>query len=387
MTTYLVDRGWKEEVRAAIEEDSSELRLVSPFVKLGATKLILSAKLTSIRLITRFNLADFAEGVSDISALRYLLANRAVVRGVKNLHSKLYLFGAKKAIITSANLTEAALSRNHEFGVVSNENEVIASCHRYFDHLWERGGANLTTAQLDQWEKTVLEFQIKGARSNSRSGLADFGSDIGTTSPLTPSLPAIVADSDQAFVKFLGEGDNRVPLSFATIDEINRAGCHWAVAYPASKRPRAVKDGAIIFIGRLTHDPNDIRVFGRAIGMCHVEGRDDATSADIALRPWKEDWPRYVRVHHVEFVAGSMKNGVSLNHLMDALGENSFASTKRNAVRGEGNIDPRKAYRQQAAVELTLEGITWLSDRLQAAFDRHGTVAQTYLDELDWPDV
>ena len=54
--------------------------------------------------------------------------------------------------------------------------------------------------------------------------------------PVRP--PTVVADTPQAFVKFLGEGVNRVPLSFPTIEEINLAGCHWAVAYPASKRPR-----------------------------------------------------------------------------------------------------------------------------------------------------
>ena len=77
-----------------------------------------------------------------------------------------------------------------------------------------------------------------------------------------------------------------------------RAGCHWAVAYPASKRPTGVKDGAAMFIGRFTHGPNDIRVFGRGIGMKYLPGRDDATEADIRRRPWKEKWPRYVRVHY-----------------------------------------------------------------------------------------
>ena len=198
-------------------------------------------------------------------------------------------------------------------------------------------------------------------------------------------MPTVVADARQAFVKFLGEGDNRVPLSFSTIEEIERAGCHWAVAYPASKRPSGVKDDAVIFIARLTQDPNDILVFGRAIGMKHVLSRDDATPGDISLRPWKATWPRYIRVHHAEFVAGSMENGVSLNELMDTLGADSFAPTQRNAERGEGNTNPRRAYQQQAAVELSGEGLSWLGERLQSAFDAHGKVPQDTLDKLDWP--
>jgi hypothetical protein len=82
-----------------------------------------------------------------------------------------------------------------------------------------------------------------------------------------------------------------------------------------------------------------------------------------------------------------MANGVSLNELMSALSANSFAPTKRNAARGEGNTDPRRAYQQQAAVELSAEGFSWLRERLQAAFDLHGTVPQDDLDKLDWPAI
>jgi hypothetical protein len=44
---------------------------------------------------------------------------------------------------------------------------------------------------------------------------------------------------------------------------------------------------------------------------------------------------------------------------MDTLGAESFAPTQRTTLRGEGNTDPRKAYRQQAAVELSAEGFSF----------------------------
>jgi hypothetical protein len=121
--------------------------------------------------------------------------------------------------------------------------------------------------------------------------------------------------------------------------------------------------------------------------MRYVPGRDDATPADIAVRSWKQTWPRYVRVHHAEFVSGSMRNGVSLRELMDALKAQAFAATQRNAARGTGNTDPRKAYRQQAAVKLTSGGARWLRDRLERAFTRHGKVTPAQLGALDWPSV
>ena len=148
-----------------------------------------------------------------------------------------------------------------------------------------------------------------------------------------------------------------------------------------------MRDGAIVFIGMFTKDPYDIRIFGRATGMAYKEIGDDATEADIKCREWKKDYPRYIRVHDAEFVDGPMTNGVSLGELMEALGERSFASTKRNAASGEGNVDPKKAYMQQAAVELSPEGLTWLGDRLQSAFETHGKVPRAELSELDQPDL
>lgn len=387
MTTRLVDAGWSLEIDEALRVESSELRIISPFIKAGALARLLAAKPKTVLTITRFNLADFAEGVSDIAALRHLLECGATVRGIRNLHAKVYLFGSRRAIVTSANLTEAALNRNHEFGLVSEDPDIIAACHRYFDDLWLRGGADLMLLQLDLWDGIVNRNRTEGGRPNRPTGLGDFGADAGVVNPPPTSLPIIVADARQGFVKFLGEGSNRVPLSFRTIEEIERAGCHWAVAYPASKRPRSVDDGAVIFIARLTREPNDIVVFGRGIGMQHMPGRDDATPEDIARRDWKAKWPRYIRLHHAEFVAGDMANGISLNELMNSLGANSFAPTERNAARGEGNTDPRRAYQQQAAVELSAKGVAWLSERLQAAFDRHGKIPVSELNELDWPEV
>ena len=121
--------------------------------------------------------------------------------------------------------------------------------------------------------------------------------------------------------------------------------------------------------------------------MRHMPGRDDATAADLQLRSWKTKWPHYARVHHPEFVAGSLANGVSLNRLMAALKANSFRPTQRNAMKGDGNTDPRRAYMRQAAVEVSSEGKIWLAEQLERAFALHGKVPETALGDLDQPEL
>lgn len=399
MTLRLVDAGWGDELIAALKADLTELRITCPFIKQTALHRLLAEAPRAIRVITRFNLADFATGVSDIQALRALLDAGAQVRGIRHLHAKLYLFGQSRAVVTSANLTAAALGRNEEFGAVLDSADDIASCSAYFERLWSRAGPNLSRDQLDDWEATVTTHLARGARPAEGLVLPDFGvaplsepqSEPGvapTVSPLLRSaLPMAVAEAGQVFVKFLGTAKDREPLAFDTLAEVKRAGCHWALAYPAKQRPRIVNDGDLMYIARMTQDPNDMRIFGRAIGMRHVPGRDDASPSDVALRPYKAQWSRYVRVHHAAFVAGPMSNGVSLNELMSALGEAAFASTQKHAEQGGGNVDPRAALMRKAAVRLSAEGAAWLAARLQAAFDLHGTIPQSALDTLDWPTI
>ena len=386
MTIRLVDKGWDKEFTEALNADSSELRIICPFIKTNTVERILSLQPNKIQVITRFNLADFSEGVSDITALRKLLDASASVRGVRNLHAKLYVFGASRAIITSANLTEAALTRNHELGLVTEDTTTLAKCRAYFSSLWKHAGEDLIRDQVNAWDRIVTNHRVQGGRPNQAIGLGDFGADVGVTDPLPAQIPPVVAHASQAFVKLLGRADNRVTLSYPTIDEIKGSDCHSVACYPTAKRPRRVKDTAIIFMGRLTKNPNDIRIFGRAIGMKYEPGRDDATEADIARRAWKKDWSRYIRVHHPEFVEGTIENGISLNEMMNTLSADSFASTQRNAASGKGNINPKKAYSQQAAVELSGRAHLWLSEQLQAAFEAHGKVPQDTLDGLVWPD-
>lgn len=385
MSSRLVDAGWTKELDEGLVLASHNLCVISPFIKRRAVERILSHVPIAMRIITRFNLADFADGVSDIGALRSLLAAGAQVRGIRNLHAKVYVFGARRAIVTSANLTEAALTRNHEFGLVSDEPKIISASKEYFEKLWAYGGTNLTIQQLDEWQRAVVSHLVRGAPHASSGSLGDFGAT--GADVFSPPLPSGVIEGEQAYVKFLGEGSNRVSLSFPVRDELESALCHWALTYPANKRPTAVKDGALMFISRLTYDPRDIIIFGRAIGMRYVPGRDDASADEIEARGWKETWPRYIRVHHAEFVAGTMANGVSLNALMDSLGHDAFISTQRNHASGQGNTNPYKAYNQQAAVRLSLQGQEWLADRLQVALERHGRLPQDELDKLGWPTL
>ena len=140
-----------------------------------------------------------------------------------------------------------------------------------------------------------------------------------------------------------------------------------------------------MFMGHLVEGPNDILVYGRAVAWGYEEGRDDAGGEDIALRPWLERWPHFIRVHDAEFVDGRLGDGVSLSELMDELGAYAFGPTAENADRGVGNVDPRQSIRQAAAIRLSEAGASWLEEELAAAFRSRGRLRAEEIPGLDWP--
>ena len=387
MKFNLVDSGWAKLLDQALAADCSTVRIVCPFIKLNAARNLLShGNPGTLKVITRFNLDEFAAGVSDISALRLLIGAGARIRGIKHLHAKLYLIGCSRVILTSANLTDAALRRNHEFGVEAEEPAIFNRCAEYFEGLWRRAGSDLVSTKLDSWDRRVLDFLRKRPKATLPSGLGDEGSDAGmATEPIIVSETR--SNGQQAFVKFFGTSQDRGSRSQTVIDELNGSGAHWACPYPLGKRPRVVPDGAVMFMGLMVGNPNDTLVYGRAIGSHYVPGRDDATAADIRRKSWRANWPHYIRVDDGEFVKGTVSNGVSLNELMEALGSDSFVPTQTNARRKSGNTNPRRAYLKQAAVHLTDKSFRWLNSRLERAFEEHGKIPAPELARLYRPKV
>lgn len=195
-----------------------------------------------------------------------------------------------------------------------------------------------------------------------------------------------MAEERQGFVKFFGQGNNRSPCERPVLDAVRSSGSHRICTYPRGRRPRAPRDGDLMFMGHLVSGPNDIKVYGRAIARRYEEGRDDATAEDIARRPWLERWPHFIRVHDLEFLDGTLADGVSLAELMDELGPYAFGPTAENADRGAGNVDPRQSIRQAAAVRLTEAGTSWLDEELERAFAEVGRMRAEEVPDLDWPD-
>ncbi|PDT27065.1 hypothetical protein CO660_24885 [Rhizobium sp. L9] len=370
----LVDSGWSDELDAGMRERPETVLIVCPFIKRRTVeRLIFAHRPNDLRVITRFDLNAFNAGVSDLDALDLLVQSGAKIRGVVGVHSKMYIFGDKRAIVTSANLTEAAMFQNKEFGFVADDPFIAAQCQSYFERLWASTRHDLSQADIEQWRQILAPYRV-GTRDSL--SLPDFGETVNSTSPfvLEPPTDAPV----QSFVKFFGRADNRASLSMGIDEEVIRSGSHWACTYPSGKRPRQVRDGAIMFMARMVQARSDYIIYGRAIGREHRPILDDATPADVLARAWKENWPHYVRVHDPVFINGPLSAGVSMVDMMTELGPDSFAPTQRNLNSGSGgNLNPRRAIMRKPHMELTPQAYKWIFDRLEKSLMRYGALDLT----------
>ena len=163
MTFRLVDNRWGREPHRAVRSDSSQLRIICPLIKSRALGRLLALKPERTRVIARFSLDEFALGVSNVGTLGTLLGHGAEVRGIRNLHAKMYLIGETSAIVTSANLTDPGLDRNPQLGIVTEDFAAIESCIDYFNPLWNLGHI-LRLEKAGNWAAAVEAHQASGGR-------------------------------------------------------------------------------------------------------------------------------------------------------------------------------------------------------------------------------
>jgi len=171
-------------------------------------------------------------------------------------------------------------------------------------------------------------------------------------------------------------------MSFESRDEIRRALCHYACGFSENKKPRQIKDGDIIYMARMTKNPRDYAIFGKAEAIGFVDGRDGATDFEIEQRDWKSKWPIYLRVSNPTFIDGTMADCVLLYDLIKALDYESFSSTKKRYENGERNINPYNSLSQQAYVKLTHSAVEWFEPRFQEGLNRIGSVDKKFIESL-----
>ncbi len=128
---------WKKDFLNLVKDAQKSIKITSPFVKENICREVfdIKDKQTTFELITSFKLANVFSGSIDLSGIEYVLDNNGIVKNYPRLHSKLYLFDENKAVITSGNLTNGGLLTNFEYGILIDNEELIANISNDFNNL------------------------------------------------------------------------------------------------------------------------------------------------------------------------------------------------------------------------------------------------------------
>ncbi len=118
---------WKDNFIELVSESKSSIKITSPFVKKNICDDLLLAKPKNVKLnlVTSFKMLNVYSGALDLQGLESIINNNGIVQNYQNIHSKVYIFDDKKIVITSANLTNGGFLKNFEYGVFSNNKELV----------------------------------------------------------------------------------------------------------------------------------------------------------------------------------------------------------------------------------------------------------------------
>ncbi|MDY6915594.1 MAG: phospholipase D-like domain-containing protein [Candidatus Cloacimonadota bacterium] len=129
---------WKKEFLNLVQQTEKTIKITSPFVKENVCDDILNIKKKNVRLdlITSFKLMNIYSGSLDIGGLEKILKSNGNVRNLSRIHSKIFIFDDKKAIISSSNLTNGGLLNNFEYGIYSDNIKTVEIVKNDFEALF-----------------------------------------------------------------------------------------------------------------------------------------------------------------------------------------------------------------------------------------------------------
>lgn len=154
----LLKRNHYEKLMDLTSSSTQSIECVSPYVKTDATKSLLSYKkaATKLSLVTNPSLRNIMSQSLDTEALSTWLGENGRLFGYATLHAKIYLFDRKYGIVTSANLTNGGLHSNLEYGVLFNDQQLIAKLVNDIEAIYHDP---LTNEIKQEWLSELMKFQ------------------------------------------------------------------------------------------------------------------------------------------------------------------------------------------------------------------------------------
>lgn len=174
---------WADLFDRLIDSARSSLAISSPYIGREPCNRILSIKSgpeetnrVSILLLTDLSRDTLLSGATDASAICDLAEKfpQIEIRFLPSIHAKVYVADDKLAIVTSANMTDGGLSRNLEYGVKVDEEDLVRKIKRDVSDYAGLGTRIETSklrflAEISSELKSIRAMAEKSIKSRLRS--------------------------------------------------------------------------------------------------------------------------------------------------------------------------------------------------------------------------
>ena len=169
----LLNRAWRDDLASIASVADRSVLIAAPYIKHDEAAWFCGLLNPGVEVITLANMDAEAVSASalDIAALRRLAEASPTSRliALSSLHAKVFVADEKAAIVTSGNLTRAALESNLEYGVLLQELGLVRAVRK--DMLsFARLGSQVDVSTIV--ELAPLEAELRQARANIASSIA-----------------------------------------------------------------------------------------------------------------------------------------------------------------------------------------------------------------------
>lgn len=358
----------KEEFQSITDGTSEEILIISPFIGYQTAKYISTIASSGVKvvLITRFSRQDFYSGVSSIQGLKLISDSGGELLAVKKLHTKLYIFDKKTAILGSSNFTEGGLSSNIELNIlVKNEPELLPSVIDYFNECYiSIQKKNYITTEIIANEIKIIESFRSNKTDRKFLENTIFGEDLKTKKifdDIESSFNKIEStDKATAWLKYEGFSDSNRDNPDNEIKPLLVDGMYKTYF---SRKPTGFKTGDVVFIARHTTDRsghNTPMIYGYGF-VREFEERNVRTIEEQEADEKKKRWPYFVYVEKFIYSNNKIGDCLSLKSIYEQIGGSLFPSTESDIDYSEF----KRKYSQRSHMHISESSKSYLLNEIK----------------------
>lgn len=225
---------WKERFLDLVYQSKKSIKMTSPYLKSEICKDILKVKNSNSKIyfITSFKVKSIYSGALDISALENIIYCNGIIKSYPKLHSKIYLFDDKRAVITSSNLTIGGMLKNFEYGILIEEQDCVRKILNDFEMLLKNEKTGTITYSSLEVVKNILSKLPKITQPSEP--IFEIESPEESFDILENSKEQIQS-SLKGWKREVFKCINMIPNQIFTLKEINKFENYLSRIYPSNK--------------------------------------------------------------------------------------------------------------------------------------------------------